>query len=170
MAFALVGLTGFGGVLPWTQRMIVDRKRWLNEREFAELLPLAQLLPGPNVANIATILGQRYRGPLGSIVAVFGLYLFPSMVTIGLGLAYARWSSSPITVHLLSGLMPAATGLVVATSLRLVRSLPRTWRTSFFVALTAVTVGILQWPLLAVLALSGPVAVWLAYRTRRGGR
>jgi len=60
--FAIVGLTGFGGVLPWARRMIVERRGWLSDLEFAELLPLAQLLPGPNVANIATLLGRRYRG------------------------------------------------------------------------------------------------------------
>ena len=148
----------------------MERRQWLDAREFAELLPLAQLLPGPNVANIATILGQRYRGPLGSIAAVAGLYIFPTMVTIGLGFAYARWSGSATADHLLRGLMPAATGLVVATSLRLVASLPRTLRTWVFVSIPAVSVGILQWPLLAVLAVLGPVSVWLTNRSEEGAR
>lgn len=163
-AFMLIGLTGFGGVLPWTRRMIVERRRWMTASEFAEFLPLAQLLPGPNVANIATILGQRYRGPLGSSVAVIGLYFFPSIVTIALGLAYARWSGSPVTTRLLAGLMPAATGLVVATSLKLFGSLPKTLRTAVFALIPAIAVGILKWPLLVVLIITGPLAVWAARR------
>jgi chromate transporter len=144
--------------------MVVERRRWLDAREFAELLPLAQLLPGPNVANIATILGRRYRGAPGSAAAVVGLYLFPAIVTIGLGFAYARWSDSSVAARLLSGLMPAATGLVVATSVKLIASLPRTWNTCLFVALPAATVGLLHWPLLPVVAMTGPIAVWRAFR------
>jgi chromate transporter len=170
VAFATIGLTGFGGVLPWTRRMIVERKRWIDAMEFAELLPLAQLLPGPNVANIATILGRRYQGALGSAVAVLGLYLFPAIVTIGLGFAYARWSTSPVAARLLSGLMPAATGLVVATSAKLIGSLPRTWTTCLFVVLPAVTVGLLHWPLLLVVLILGPVTVWLAHRSASRSR
>ncbi|ANJ87206.1 hypothetical protein MB84_25205 [Pandoraea oxalativorans] len=100
--------------------MVVDQRRWLTDREFAELLPLAQLLPGPNVANIATVLGRRFRGPRGAAAAVAGLYFCPTIVIIPIGFAYAKWGQTPLVQHLLSGLMPAATGLVIATSVRLV--------------------------------------------------
>lgn len=163
--FAIVGLTGFGGVLPWARRMIVERRAWLSDLEFAELLPLAQLLPGPNVANIATILGRRYRGATGSAAAVFGLYLFPTIITILLGYAYRRWSDSPITDHLLSGLMPAAAGLMIATALKLVVSLPRNTQSLVLVCVTFAAVGVLALPLLWVLAVLGPLATWLAWRT-----
>ena len=162
--FALVGLTGFGGVLPWARRMIVERRGWLNDLEFAELLPLAQLLPGPNVANIATILGRRYRGASGSAAAVFGLYLFPTIITILLGYAYQRWSDSPIMHRLLSGLMPAAAGLMIATALKLVVSLPRNVQSLVLVGVTFAAVGLLTLPLLAVLAVLGPLGAWLAWR------
>jgi len=162
--FALVGLTGFGGVLPWARRMIVDREHWLTDREFAELLPLAQLLPGPNVANIATILGRRYRGVTGSAVAVFGLYIFPTIITILLGYAYQRWSDSPIMHRLLNGLMPAAAGLMIATALKLVVSLPRDIQSLVLVCITFAAVGLLSLPLLAVLAVLAPLATWLAWR------
>jgi chromate transporter len=163
-AFFFVGLTGFGGVLPWTRRMVVERARWLSAEEFAEILPVAQLLPGPNVANIATLLGQRYHGAKGTLVALTGLYFCPAFVMVGIGYLYARWSAAPVTISLLAGLMPAATGLVIATSFKLVGSLPRTWRTAVFVVLPAVAVGILQLSLLGVLLTLGPLAVWLARR------
>ena len=69
-AFFLIGLTGFGGVLPWARRMLIERRGWLGEREFTDLLPLAQLLPGPNVSNLATIVGRRFHGPAGAAAAV----------------------------------------------------------------------------------------------------
>lgn len=166
-AFFFIGLTGFGGVLPWARRMLVERRGWLNDREFAELLPLAQLLPGPNVSNIATILGRQYYGASGAIVAVCGLYLAPTVFTIGLGYAYARWGNAPITAHLLAGLMPVATGLVIATVLKLIVSLPRDARNLNLVLATFVAIGIMKLPLLLVLAVLGPLGSWLMWRTLR---
>ncbi|SAK50890.1 chromate transporter [Caballeronia temeraria] len=156
-AFFLIGLTGFGGVLPWARRMLVERLGWMTNREFAELLPLAQLLPGPNVANIATVLGRQYRGAKGAAIAVFGLYLAPTIITIGVGYAYARWGHAPITAHLFAGLMPAATGLVIATVLKLVTSLPRGAASIVLVAATFIAVAIMKIPLLIVLAVLGPL-------------
>jgi chromate transporter len=160
----VIGLTGFGGVLPWARRMLVERRRWLTDREFAELLPLAQLLPGPNVSNIATILGRQYRGAIGAAVAVSGLYLAPTIITIGLGYAYARWGQAPVTAHLLAGLMPVATGLVISTVLKLITSLPRDLRNAALVVATFVAIGILKLPLLFVLAVLGPFGTWLMLR------
>jgi chromate transporter len=169
-AFFLIGLTGFGGVLPWARRMLVERHRWLTDREFAELLPLAQLLPGPNVSNIATILGRQYCGAIGAVVAVGGLYLAPTIITIGLGYAYARWGHAPVTAHLLAGLMPVATGLVISTVLKLITSLPRDLRNAALVAATFIAIGVLKLPLLLVLAVLGPLGTWLMWRAADQGR
>jgi chromate transporter len=169
-AFFMIGLTGFGGVLPWARRMLVERRRWLTDREFTELLPLAQLLPGPNVSNIATILGRQYHGAFGAAVAVGGLYLAPTVVTIGLGYAYARWGAAAVTAHLLAGLMPVATGLVIATVAKLIASLPRDWRNAALVLATFIAIAVLKLPLLFVLAVLGPFGTWLMLRAMRAGR
>ncbi|SAK45163.1 chromate transporter [Caballeronia pedi] len=166
-AFFLIGLTGFGGVLPWARRMLVERLGWLTNREFAELLPLAQLLPGPNVANIATVLGRQYRGAKGAAIAVFGLYLAPTIITIGVGYAYARWGHAAITARLFAGLMPAATGLVIATVLKLVTSLPRGAASIVLVAGTFIAIAIMKLPLLIVLAVLGPLGTIAMLRRAR---
>jgi chromate transporter len=163
-AFFLIGLTGFGGVLPWARRMLVEKRGWLSDREFTELLPLAQLLPGPNVSNIATILGRQFHGAMGAALAVGGLYLAPTIVTIALGYAYARWGNAAITTRLFAGLMPVATGLVIATVLKLIVSLPRDVRNLTLVLATFLAIGVFKLPLLLVLAVLGPVGAWLMYR------
>jgi chromate transporter len=168
-AFFMVGLTGFGGVLPWARRMLVERRRWMTDLEFAEMLPLAQLLPGPNVSNIATIVGRQYHGVKGALVGVCGLYLAPTTITIGVGYAYARWGTAPATAHLLAGLMPVATGLVIATVLKLLVSLPRDLRNALLVAAMFVAIGLLKLPLLPVLAVLGPLGTWLMWRALRAG-
>ncbi|MDM8355105.1 chromate transporter [Pandoraea communis] len=167
VAFGAVGATGFGGVLPWARRMVVDQRHWLTDREFAELLPLAQLLPGPNVANIATVLGRRFQGPRGAAAAVAGLYFCPTIVIILIGFAYARWGQTALVQHLLSGLMPAATGLVIATALRLLAGLQRHWSTLTFAATTFIGSFVFGLPLLLVLGVLGPCAVLAAHRLAR---
>ncbi|UVA78700.1 chromate transporter [Pandoraea commovens] len=167
LAFGTVGATGFGGVLPWARRMVVDQRHWLTDREFAELLPLAQLLPGPNVANIATVLGRRFRGPRGAAAAVAGLYFCPTIVIILIGFAYAKWGQTPLVQHLLSGLMPAATGLVIATSVRLLAGLKRHWTILAFAAATFLGSFVFGLPLLLVLGVLGPCAILSAYRLER---
>jgi chromate transporter len=163
-AFFVIGLTGFGGVLPWARRMLVDKRRWLSDREFTDVLPLAQLLPGPNVSNIATILGRRFHGATGAALAVGGLYLAPTIVTIALGYAYARWGHAAVTIRLFAGLMPVATGLVIATVLKLIVSLPRDARNLALVLATFVAIVVFKLPLLLVLVVLGPVGTWLMYR------
>lgn len=166
-AFFFIGLTGFGGVLPWARRMLVERVGWLTNSEFAELLPLAQLLPGPNVANIATVLGRQYHGAKGAAIAVFGLYLAPTIITIGIAYAYARWGHAAITEHLFAGLMPAATGLVIATVLKLVTSLPRSVTSIVLVAATFIGIALMKIPLLIVLAVLGPLGTIAMLRRAR---
>jgi chromate transporter len=144
--------------------MLVEKRGWLSDREFTELLPLAQLLPGPNVSNIATILGRQFYGAMGAALAVGGLYLAPTIVTIALGYAYARWGNAAITIRLFAGLMPVATGLVIATVLKLIVSLPRDVRNLTLVLATFLAIGVFKLPLLLVLAVLGPVGAWLMYR------
>ena len=51
--FFRIGMIGFGGVLPWARRMLVEQRKWLTAQEFTDLLALCQFLPGPNVVNLA---------------------------------------------------------------------------------------------------------------------
>src|SRR4051794_27919677 len=78
--FLGVGLQGFGGVMPFARRMLVEQQRWLGEREFIEVLSLSQFLPGPNIINVAVIVGRRFRGVAGAASAAFGLMLMPFLI------------------------------------------------------------------------------------------
>ena len=59
--FTRLALQGFGGVLPVAQRELVDRQRWLSREQFLEMLSIAQVLPGPNIVNLALIVLQRKK-------------------------------------------------------------------------------------------------------------
>ena len=65
-AFNRLALQGFGGVLPVAHRELVERQRWLSPQQFVELLTLGQVLPGPNIINMAIVIGDRFFGWRGA--------------------------------------------------------------------------------------------------------
>ncbi|WP_196933700.1 chromate transporter, partial [Pseudacidovorax intermedius] len=66
LSFTILALQGFGGVLAVVQRELVERKRWLTKEQFIEDWAVAQVLPGPNVINLALMLGDRHFGLRGA--------------------------------------------------------------------------------------------------------
>ena len=167
-SFLKMGLLGFGGVLPWARRVIVDERRWLDDREFAELIGLCQVLPGPNVVNLAVIIGARSHGPLGSLIAMKGILFVPIGVMLAIAVFYAAVAHAAIAQHAIAAASAAAAGLILGTALRLLlqtRPPPRGLLTG---AAAFVAVGVLQWPLLWVilaLIVVGVAAEWRASRT-----
>lgn len=164
LAFSQLALSGFGGVLPWAHRTLVEQKGWLTQREFVETLALGQLLPGPNIGNMAVMIGYRFAGYAGAAAAIAGLVGGPFAIMIALGLAYRSYGTLPLVQHALAGMSAAAAGLVLATGLKMTGSLKRHWRPWLFTALALAGVGALRWPLLAVVGALAPFAIAAAWR------
>lgn len=159
--FFWVGILGFGGVLPLARRMIVDERRWLPAAEFTDLLALCQFLPGANIVNVSISLGSRFRGPAGSVAALCGLLAAPIAVVIVLGILYGRYSGYPVVAHGFAGLAAAASGLVLATALRIAAPL-RTRPLEVGVAVAAfAALALLRLPMLPVLVVLVPASVLL---------
>jgi chromate transporter len=117
--FCLIGLSGFGGVVPWARRYIVDRFRWLEPEEFAALLGLGQVMPGPNVMNLSVCVGMKFQGWRGAIVAPLGMLLFPMAIVLMLGLAYLHYGDQPVVHAMLRGIIAVGAGLIIATGLKM---------------------------------------------------
>ena len=162
--FLQVGMLGFGGVLPLARRMVVERRRWLSAGEFTDLLALCQFLPGPNVVNLAIALGGRFRGPAGALAAVLGLLGGPVAVVIGIGAVYGRFAAVPAVAHGLAGLAAAASGLVLATALRIAAPLRRRPAGLAVALLALLAVALLRVPLLLVLLVLTPPGMLLHRR------
>src|SRR5713101_477396 len=88
LTFSRLTLSGFGGMLFWARRALVERQRWLTEQEFVDLLALGQLLPGPNVLNLTVMVGYRFAGCAGAAAAVAGFLGWPCLVVIALGVLH----------------------------------------------------------------------------------
>ena len=162
--FLKMGLLGFGGVLPWARRVLVDERRWLDDREFAELIGLCQVLPGPNVVNLAVIVGARTHGPLGSLIAVAGILLVPVGVVLAIAAFYASVAHDPLAGAAIGGASAAAAGLILGTAVRLLVQTRPAPRGLVAGAAAFVAVGVLQWPLLSVIVVLVVVAVAAEWR------
>jgi chromate transporter len=164
--FLKVGLSGFGGVLPFARRMLVEDRRWLDEREFTEVLSLSQFLPGPNIVNVAVIVGNRFRGPFGSLSACMGLMLMPFLIVLALAALYSHFDGVAAVRSATAAVSSAATGLVIATGLKMARPLLGTpWQVAIGL-LGFGALAIARVPLLWALLVLAPLAVAIAWATR----
>ena len=166
--FNRLALQGFGGVLPVAHRELIERERWVSPQQFIELLTLGQVLPGPNIINIAIILGERFFGWRGALVAVLGLLALPLLIVLGLTIAYQQFATNPLVAGALHGMGVVAAGLVIATAVKLSRTLqtnPIGRPVGMALALaTAVLVGGLRWPMAGVVLALGGVGMLIAWR------
>ena len=163
-AFSRITLSSFGGALYWTRRELVDRLRWVSDREFVELLTIGQLLPGPNVLNLTVMVGYRFAGWAGAATAATGFLGWPCLVVIGMGVLYQHYGALPQVQQALTGMSSVAAGLLLATVIKLAMVIPRHWRPWLFGALAFVGVGVMRWPLLWVMGALAPWAVFAAWK------
>ena len=168
LAFLGVALSGFGGVLPFARRALVERRRWLTPEAFVETLSLCQSLPGPNIVNLSIVVGRRACGWRGSVAAVLGLVGAPMLIVIALGVLYERFGGLEQVRGAIDGLAASAAGLVAATAARMAEPLAkrRVWIAAPFVVAAFVAVALLKVPLPYVMLALGPLSVALAWRRK----
>jgi chromate transporter len=171
-AFNRLALQGFGGVLPVAQRELVERQRWLTKEQFVEMLAISQVLPGPNVVNLALMFGDRMFGVRGAIAALGGMMLAPLVIVLALTVLYAEFAQYPMVTGALRGMGAVAAGLVMSTGIKLLGTLKRNVMglpiCIGFGALTLIATAWLRLPLVGVILGLGTLAVavaWVRLRT-----
>ncbi len=169
VAFAKMSLAGFGGVLVWARRGIVDQHRWMTADEFNETFALCHFLPGPNVVNLSVVFGSRFRGVAGGIAAFAGLVGPPALIATILAALYARYGEIDALRRILAGVSCAAVGLLIATALRMMMPLIKRRDLIGLVILAAVftAIGLLRLPLPTVLLVAIPVSIAITYLLHR---
>ena len=165
-AFSRITLSSFGGALYWTRRELVDRLGWVSDREFVELLTIGQLLPGPNVLNLTVMVGNRLGGLIGAAASIAGYLGWPILVVVGMGVFYQHYGAVPQVQQALAGSSKVAAGLLLATVIKLAMVVPRQVRPWAFGVVAFGAVGIMRWPLLWVIAVLGPCAVFLSWKAK----
>ena len=169
IAFSWLALQGFGGVLAIVQRELVENKQWLSTEEFIEDWAVAQIMPGPNVVNIALMIGDRFFGWRGALAALTGMMALPLVVVLALAVALTGVSHEPAVQGALKGMGAVSAGLIAGTGLKLISALKSNtmgrWACFVLALLTLVAIAWLRIPLAWVLmGLGIPAFLW-AYRT-----
>jgi chromate transporter len=161
VAFAKMSLAGFGGVLVFARRAIVEQHRWMTAEEFNETFALCHFLPGPNIVNLSVVFGSRFRGVAGAATAFAGLVGPPVLVVTILAALYARFGEVDALRRILAGVSCAAVGLLIAVVFRMMTPLVRKRDLVGLVVLAAVfiAIGLLRLPLPAVLLVAIPVSI-----------
>src|SRR5580700_10550377 len=165
ITFATISLYGFGGVLAWSRRMMVEERRWLTAEQFNETYALCSMLPGGNFINFSVIFGSRFRGVPGALIASAGLLGPPMLLIIIIGAIYAHYGDLPVLRRMLTGVAAAAAGLMLATVAKMVQPLFRN-RAAVGLAIALATflaIAIMQWPLPLVLLAIVPVSIAYAW-------
>jgi chromate transporter len=166
--FNRMALQGFGGVLAIAQRELVERKQWMTREQFVETLSVCQVLPGPNVVNLALMVGDRHFGLRGAFVALAGMLAVPLVIVMTMAALYAQFATHPMVAGALRGMGAVAAGLVLSTGLKLASAL----RTNpmgpvpggVLAALMFVAIALLHWRLVWLLLGLGAVGIALAWR------
>jgi chromate transporter len=169
LGFAKISVSGFGVILPWARRLIVDEKKWMTADEFNETFSLAQFLPGPNVVNLSIVFGSRIGGAAGAAVALLGLLGPPALIATGLSALYAAYGDAEILRRILTGIAAAAIGLMIAVILKMAEPLLRKWLAPapFVMAAAFLSIGVARWPLAGTLLVLAPASIALAWWWQR---
>ncbi len=172
LAFAKMSLAGFGGVLAFARRALVEEHRWMTAEEFNETYALCHFLPGPNVVNLSMVFGSRFRGIPGGIAAFCGLVGPPMVVVMILAALYARFGEVDALRRALAGVSCAAVGLLIANIFKMMMPLVRRRDIAGFLLTIVVfaAIGLLRLPLQAVLLPAIPISIGVTFWLKRRAR
>lgn len=167
LGFFTIGMFGFGGVLPWARRLVVEQKRWLSAAEFTDMLGLCQFLPGGNIMNVTIALGARFHGIPGALAAFLGLMTAPVAIVIGLGAIYERYAELAMVRHGFAALAAAAAALVLSTALRIAAPIRTSVAEIAIAGATFLAIAVLRLPLPLALPVLAAASTALLWRLRR---
>jgi len=162
-AFLAVSLYGVGGGgVVWARRIAVENRRWISDREFADIVSLCQFMPGPNIVGIAVCVGAKMRGTIGTIAAVSGFLVIPWAIGLSVGLLFLEYVHLLVVRNILAGIAATAAGLLIATGIRLLMPHRRRPAALLFAGLAFGLITFAKLPLFAVLFVLVPLSIAIA--------
>ena len=171
-AFAKMSLSGFGGVLVFARRAIVDEHRWMTAEEFNETFALCHFLPGPNIVNLAMVFGARLRGVAGGLAAFAGLLGPPLFLVTALAALYGHFGQIDALRQALAGVSCVAVGLLASVVFRMMSPLLKKSDVLGLAVMLAlfIAIGLARLPLAEVLLVAVPLSLTVAYAKMRWAR
>ena len=166
-AFFRLGATSFGGgTAGWLYREIVERRHWIDDKDFLAAAALGRFMPGSGGVNLTVQVGQRLRGGLGALAAVLGLLSGPLAIVLALVVGYTKTSQISVVHAVFDGVAAAAIGLTFATGIKLVQFRAASAGPLAVTFMTVLCVGVLRWPMIPVVLCLAPISIGLAFLKR----
>ena len=140
--FFKIGLFSFGGgfaMIPLIQREVIEKRRWIDEKDFLDMLVLAQSTPGPIAVNTAVFVGYKTAGTLGAIMATLGTVMPSFIVILVLALFFAEVRENRYVDAAFRAMRPAVVALIVAPLMGLLRGM------KWYLMSVAAAVAVLVW-------------------------
>jgi chromate transporter len=164
ISFSKIGMSGFGGVLPWARRTLVERDKILTSEEFSAILGICQIVPGPNIVNLAVCVGSRFRGARGALAAVLGLTIGPVLLVLLLAVLYDHYSYLDSVKGILRGISAVGVGLIASTGFKMLRDEFQYPAMLIVVVITIVAATYFHLGLGWVVLVASPFALFLAWK------
>jgi chromate transporter len=165
--FLTIALASFGGGLSaWTQRIVVEERRWFSNAQFLSAVTISRLFPGPNQVNMAIYIGEHFRGLPGALAALAGLLLVPLAILLTLGWLYFSYHQVPALRATLTGVVAAAAGMAMSMGVKLIGNYVREPAALVFAAAAFAGVTVLHVSLPIVVVVLAPIG--MAYYWPRG--
>ena len=139
-SFLKIGAFTFGGgyaMIPLIQHEVIHRRRWIEERDFIDLLTLAQTAPGPIALNTAVFVGYKRRGYLGALSAIIGVIVPSFVVILIVAIFFASIRDNAYVDAAFKGMRPAVVALIVAPIVGLTKGM-RWWLVAVALAVAMV--------------------------------
>ena len=157
-------MSGFGGVLPWARRTLVERDKILTSEEFSAILGICQIVPGPNIVNLAVCVGSRFGVAKGAAASVLGLTLGPISLVMLLAVLYDHYSYLDAVKGLLRGISAVGVGLIASTGFKMLRDEFRYPAMLLVVIVTILAASYFHLGLGMVVLVASPLAIFLAWK------
>jgi len=156
--FLRIGALTLGGgyvMVPIMEDEIVHKRKWIDEKEFIDILAVAQSFPGAIAINTSIYVGYKLKKHVGAIVACLGLIIPPLVIISGAAALILEYGQEPLVQSLFKGIRPAVAGLIAAAVLRLSKNLDKNVFNGILAVASFVIVGIVGLHPVAVIVSSG---------------
>ena len=164
-----VALSSFGGGLSaWSERIVVQQRRWLDTQAFLTGLTVARLLPGSNQINLEVYIGSRFHGWSGALAALTGMLLLPFSLLLLFGLAYFELHELPAVDRLLAGVVTASAGMALSMGFKIAGAYSRDPVALLLAAVSFLAMTVFHVRLVPLVLVLAPVAMaWYWPRSPR---
>jgi chromate transporter len=167
LEFLIIGMTSFGGVVPYLRASLVTKRHWIDDKEFVEMLSISQSLPGLNATNMAILVGDKLCGARGSLTAIVGVCLPGALIMAAVGIFYRHYGDHALVSAGLKGVAAAAVGLLLFTIVGLSKKALAQKYDFIFMALTVISINRLHQSVPRTLIVVGILAILFHHPRRR---